>query len=669
MTNNSQKNSAAITISDGLGISGTKIMLDQKASVIRRIFWVLLVLSMFGVLIYQVTDRVKTFLSNPMAVNIKMYPENSVRFPVILICNMNPSTISTTYGYSKDINYLKLMHDYLSALSAITDDQLNETLNTLKEAYGPYVDTALSPHETFNYVVTTGHKLENMLKYCNFQNEPCSQNDFQTIVNNQTSRICFAFNANQSFYTAIPGYGGGLKLWIDIQQYEYMLSFRGGAGIEIAVVDNIHETDSINEMALQVSAGTSASLGITRMNYSDVKPPVGTCNGTHGIPHCLLDCRSRYIIDKCHCRLEWMTGHAPSCTIFDQILCVDPKLIRLASATNDGSINCNCRPKCTRSEYSVTLSSSHLSSFTLNQFLLNLQPNVDVEKICRIQDWTQILRRNSSITYELEDLGRFADPSDNSTLHGIFQNLSDQLDSLESSLINTNESKNLSRFADYLKEKHFNLIEITKKSFFYEYLYEENRNSNTQSANIADDFSVRSANDILRQNGSHMKLFYDQVDRTIDGIMILIQNHQNGSSLTIFNKINSVSSTIGSVLENYGLLRNIFAKVYVRYMNIYHIVQNDTALLNTYDCGKFQTEEFYKRNYLELNVFFESLSTTKVSQFETDSLTSLICDLGGSIGLWLGGSILTLFEIFDLTAVILTAYIKKWGRAERKRAQ
>ncbi len=121
------------------------------------------------------------------------------------------------------------------------------------------------------------------------------------------------------------------------------------------------------------------------------------------------------------------------------------------------------------------------------------------------------------------------------------------------------------------------------------------------------------------------------------------------------NRIASIlnpSDIINTTRNKYRLIKENFSNMYERYMKINNGVQNDQELLNTHDWGKFKNAEFYQQNYVELNICFETLSTTRIKQISTDSLTSLICDLGRNIGLWLGGSILTLFEILDLIIII-----------------
>ncbi len=84
------------------------------------------------------------------------------------------------------------------------------------------------------------------------------------------------------------------------------------------------------------------------------------------------------------------------------------------------------------------------------------------------------------------------------------------------------------------------------------------------------------------------------------------------------------------------------------FMQVYKTVHNDQTLMKTQDWGTIENEEFYQQNYVILHIYYDSLSTTRIEQFLTDSVTSLICDLGENIGLWLGGSLLTLVEIIDL---------------------
>ncbi|XP_072171070.1 acid-sensing ion channel 2-like [Diadema setosum] len=57
---------------------------------------------------------------------------------------------------------------------------------------------------------------------------------------------------------------------------------------------------------------------------------------------------------------------------------------------------------------------------------------------------------------------------------------------------------------------------------------------------------------------------------------------------------------------------------------------------------------FLLKNTCAVNIFMKDLSVQKISQQADYSVASLMSDIGGSLGLWLGGSVLTVFEIVDL---------------------
>ncbi|XP_070560645.1 acid-sensing ion channel 2-like [Ptychodera flava] len=56
----------------------------------------------------------------------------------------------------------------------------------------------------------------------------------------------------------------------------------------------------------------------------------------------------------------------------------------------------------------------------------------------------------------------------------------------------------------------------------------------------------------------------------------------------------------------------------------------------------------FDKNFAKLNIFFQELAVHEVHEEKAYSIFGLLCDIGGSLGLWLGGSILTVIEIFDI---------------------
>ncbi|XP_070560646.1 acid-sensing ion channel 2-like [Ptychodera flava] len=56
----------------------------------------------------------------------------------------------------------------------------------------------------------------------------------------------------------------------------------------------------------------------------------------------------------------------------------------------------------------------------------------------------------------------------------------------------------------------------------------------------------------------------------------------------------------------------------------------------------------FEKNLAKLNIFFQELAVHEVEEEKAYNIFGLLCDIGGSLGLWLGGSILTVIEILDI---------------------
>ncbi|XP_071785466.1 acid-sensing ion channel 1C-like [Asterias amurensis] len=65
------------------------------------------------------------------------------------------------------------------------------------------------------------------------------------------------------------------------------------------------------------------------------------------------------------------------------------------------------------------------------------------------------------------------------------------------------------------------------------------------------------------------------------------------------------------------------------------------------DLGWVVEEDHFLTNSVMLQLYFEEMTTEVITQREAYTFFAFLCDIGGSMGLWLGGSILTIVEIFD----------------------
>ena len=380
---------------------------------------------------------------------------------------------------------------------------------------------------------------------------------------------------------------------------------------------------------------------------------------------CLNECRSKLILNKCGCRMTWMKGDFPICSLYQTMTCVDMILYK-GLTTFETNTSCNCKPKCFRTEYETSVTTSAMSSNMANSIMLLVSPPGDLAKIGRIQDWAYLDKRNRRYTDKLYSIGRFLNQIHDVTEVQISDILWSHLELLHRltgmhylNMNATNVSIAIENATNLIRKLYLQHLEI-RTGFSKSFFYTETNKSNISNGDdeIIDDFYARCANDILRHNGSYMKEFYFQTQTKIESLLALTYEVDNiifyiTNNLSRVTDLSDGFEKIGteSLFEKFHDLKQSYSSMYNMYIELNTQVHTDKVLLNTKDWGNAQNgnEDFQQQNYIQLNIYFASLSTARFEQFEPDSLTSLICDLGGNIGLWLGGSILTLFEIIDIS--------------------
>ncbi len=250
-------------ISENLSISGTKIILDKETSFVRRILWLILVLMMFGVMIWQIIKRLDDYFSYPLAVNMEIVFEKHVRFPVLVICNANHISASGAYRMKirngdKENNQIRIIKDYFAMIVEAYENRttVNETLQKFEELYGREAHSILTSKDKAEVALKKmSHKLNQMLRECWWQNKQCSENDFQPVMDFFYYKQCYIFNPDPP-YVSRPGIHEGLHLELDAQQYDYFdSSGEKTAGFTIAVLDDMTDIYALSEIAYQVSTG------------------------------------------------------------------------------------------------------------------------------------------------------------------------------------------------------------------------------------------------------------------------------------------------------------------------------------------------------------------------------------------------------------------------------
>ncbi|XP_041378064.1 uncharacterized protein LOC121390337 [Gigantopelta aegis] len=74
------------------------------------------------------------------------------------------------------------------------------------------------------------------------------------------------------------------------------------------------------------------------------------------------------------------------------------------------------------------------------------------------------------------------------------------------------------------------------------------------------------------------------------------------------------------------------------------------TLMSEYVATSNVDNNFIRENFLQLDIFYRERSYEQITQQVAYDVFALLCDIGGSMGLFVGASVLTVFELFDLIA-------------------
>lgn len=75
-------------------MQGLKPILDRQSWVLRRVLWMLVVVSALGFTFYEIHIQLSTYLSTPITVRVDVERSKDMAFPVVTLCNNDAITTS-----------------------------------------------------------------------------------------------------------------------------------------------------------------------------------------------------------------------------------------------------------------------------------------------------------------------------------------------------------------------------------------------------------------------------------------------------------------------------------------------------------------------------------------------------------------------------------------------
>ncbi|XP_072040589.1 acid-sensing ion channel 1C-like isoform X2 [Amphiura filiformis] len=327
-----------------------------------RLLWTLAVLACSGTCLWQISLRCMEYFDYNINTKISVVYQSPLAFPAVTFCNFNRYRLSQiTETDEKFLMYINYAQDY--DYGSYTDLHM-ESFSWYGTNFD-YYETFSDFTGTFNYTEFTlraGFQLDSeTLLDCQWRGRKCYPSNFTHVFTSYGN--CYTFNGDTHLLNDQPGAGSGLKLLIDIQQFEYAESLMNGnpeAGLKILVHDQ-SDPPLMDYFGIALPPGFHSFVGVRKIEFDNLPPPHGRCNRSkilnyyqpYTLSGCFLECRLKYIIQSCHCKPVRYPGNFPVCSPYVRATCVSQVLRDLISGSNG---SCDCTVPCHYEEFQTSVS-------------------------------------------------------------------------------------------------------------------------------------------------------------------------------------------------------------------------------------------------------------------------------------------------------------------------
>ena len=334
-------------------------------SKIRRLFWLIIVLTAAGGCLYNISDRIQFLISYPTSTTISVTRKPTLTFPAVTLCNLNNFRI----GSLEERNLTNLIQ---SATFLVTEEGAQSCEDEVSQSDN------LNNITYEELTVQARHGVVDFILDCYIAGEPCGNNTaevFEPVFTNLG--ICYTFNSGKikpPLQSKGTGQRQGLQLLVNVDQSNYATP--ADAGVKIAIHAQ-SEPPLPDDQGIGVPTGRNAFISIKQQNiedqtrrncYSDISS-FNFLQGEYTMyseSACLVDCIYTSMADNCECigaRSFYSPDTArysqlPNCTL-EEVCCIVNELI----SPNE----CNCPAACSSILYETTVSYSYFPAEYISQ--------------------------------------------------------------------------------------------------------------------------------------------------------------------------------------------------------------------------------------------------------------------------------------------------------------
>ncbi|XP_076472588.1 uncharacterized protein LOC143301990 [Babylonia areolata] len=446
-------------------IHGLRFIWMEHAFLARKLLWLMLVSTCAGVMGYQIIDRIIYFYSFPVTVNVNVNFNKTLVFPSLTICNQNAFRATKATGLGR-YRLLEAMFAGSENHNATFLENYNASDVTLDELY-----------------LSTSHSKYDLIVDCEWQSEKCGPENFTQILTDHG--VCFTFNDDRLHPLLVASTGSeyGLKLTLNVEQYEYMPGPHDAAGIKLLLHDG-KEYPGVAELGLAIPTGTHAYVGIQVVQIENLPKPHGDCASLsspyysdYSPDNCQLACLTDYVTQTCGCRHHHMPqkgGQPPICTLEQYYGCLLPQIGRLKERVRD---ECSCPIPCSFLIFDPAISFATTSVFATDRLLAAASRTNDLGT--RYLDALEITNRMEAIKFnrfvrmDLEARERLSELSDimlDKVRDVILQTESSLQGISNATLTAWNRKDHLYRWQEYHVRKNFMRVRDAMEERTFNYL-------------------------------------------------------------------------------------------------------------------------------------------------------------------------------------------------------
>ncbi|XP_074641359.1 uncharacterized protein LOC141899105 [Tubulanus polymorphus] len=334
----------------------------HSPNITSRCVWLLLFLGMTGLFIYQIDDRIEHYFSRPVTVDITVDDNRGqIPFPAVTICNTNTYRLSDTYA---DGTYEAIVDFYNQ--NGTWGSQNNETSTADHEK------TPIDDIDMRTLILKYGHRLNETVKLAKFQSDYISTANLTSVLTDYGQCLGFNHDDRNVIYSQGTGAAFGLKLLINLENYQKMEGEHDSAGLEI-LVHNKRQAIRVADLALSVPPSMTAIIDIRAKQTTELQEPYGKCvKGAQTQSMCQYHCYIRVTSSICNC-LPFYAEKNPRnlkyCTLKQHRDCYKKHQAKIRQNPKICGVD-ECPPPCQQLTYDSRISYTSLSEYVARKMLL-----------------------------------------------------------------------------------------------------------------------------------------------------------------------------------------------------------------------------------------------------------------------------------------------------------